>query len=132
MFVIKYSFNRILRHYIRFPYKTQDKKWKRAVFSQYPRPSIHPKREPNSDEPKLDEIKYMGYTIKTKSYRYTVWLKFNVRTKTPKWKKIIAEELYDHRNDRAENINLADHGEYRIIKKVLFNLLRLGWRAALP
>lgn len=51
-----------------------------AAYSQYPRPGTYPTLKPNSDEPKLKDIKIMGYSIKTNRFRYTVWLNFNRNT----------------------------------------------------
>ncbi|XP_039299919.1 golgin subfamily A member 6-like protein 2, partial [Nilaparvata lugens] len=48
-------------------------KWKRAAFSQYPRPGLYPMLKPNSDRPRLSEIAVMGYTMRTDRYRYTEW-----------------------------------------------------------
>lgn len=50
-----------------------------VAFSQYPRPGATPTKSPDSDQPKLREIKIMGYSIRTKQFRYTVWIKFNNR-----------------------------------------------------
>lgn len=36
---------------------------KKRALSQYPRPGLFPTRHPNSDEPKLIEIKIMGYSV---------------------------------------------------------------------
>lgn len=47
------------------------------AFSQFPRPGPSPTRIPDSDQPKLREIKIMGYSIRTRQYRYTAWIKFN-------------------------------------------------------
>lgn len=47
------------------------------AFSQYPRPGPYPSKAPDSDQPKLREIKIMGYTIRSKQFRYTAWIKFN-------------------------------------------------------
>jgi iduronate 2-sulfatase len=48
-----------------------------VAFSQYPRPGSTPTRAPDSDQPKLREIKIMGYTMRTRRFRYTAWIKFN-------------------------------------------------------
>jgi iduronate 2-sulfatase len=48
-----------------------------AAFSQYPRPGPSPSKTPDSDQPKLREIKVMGYSIRTNEFRYTAWIKFN-------------------------------------------------------
>lgn len=47
------------------------------AFSQYPRPSSYPSKIPDSDQPKLREIKIMGYSMRTNRFRYTAWIKFN-------------------------------------------------------
>ncbi|KAK0163107.1 hypothetical protein PV327_006815 [Microctonus hyperodae] len=106
--------------------------WKKAAFSQYPRPSLEPMLKPNSDEPKLNEIKFMGYTVRTKRFRYTAWLKFNQNKKKSNWNKIIAEELYNHIYDPDEIFNQQNNDSYREIKKKLTKLLKNGWRKALP
>lgn len=50
-----------------------------AAYSQYPRPGPNPSKSPDSDQPKLREIKIMGYSIRTRQFRYTAWIKFNSR-----------------------------------------------------
>lgn len=52
------------------------------AYSQYPRPSSHPSIVPNSDEPKLHEIKIMGCSVKTQRFRYTLWVGYNSTTFT--------------------------------------------------
>jgi iduronate 2-sulfatase len=47
------------------------------AFSQYPRPSAYPSKIPDSDQPRLREIKIMGYSMRTNRFRYTAWIKFN-------------------------------------------------------
>jgi iduronate 2-sulfatase len=47
------------------------------AYSQYPRPGSYPSKNPDSDQPKLREIKIMGYSMRTKRFRYTAWIKFN-------------------------------------------------------
>lgn len=53
------------------------KSWENIAFSQYPRPGEFPTKSPNSDKPKLKQIKIMGYSIRTAQFRYNVWIKFN-------------------------------------------------------
>lgn len=48
-----------------------------VAFSQFPRPGPNPTKSPDSDQPKLREIKIMGYSIRTRQFRYTAWIKFN-------------------------------------------------------
>ncbi|RLU14895.1 hypothetical protein DMN91_012782 [Ooceraea biroi] len=112
--------------------KCQSVSWKKAAFSQYPRPGIQPTLHPNSDKPHLREIKIMGYTLKTNNYRYTAWVPFAHETCKPNWDIIIAEELYDHRTDRRESFNIAFLPKMISTKKYLRSLLRNGWRNALP
>ncbi|MCP5115657.1 MAG: sulfatase [bacterium] len=66
-----------------------DREWKRAVFSQFPRPW------PASGAPE-----HMGYSIRTDSWRYTLWLDWET-------KRVVAEELYDEAADPRETTNLA-------------------------
>ncbi|KYN07245.1 Iduronate 2-sulfatase [Cyphomyrmex costatus] len=112
--------------------KCQRVSWKKAAFSQYPRPEIQPVLHPNSDKPRLKEINIMGYTLKTSNYRYTVWIPFAHTTCKPDWDVIIAEELYDHKTDRAEDFNIAALPEMLKTKRYLRKLLKNGWRDALP
>jgi hypothetical protein len=46
-----------------------EQKWKTGVFSQYPRPGLFPTLKPNSDKPRLKQIKVMGmwYWVDTSS-----------------------------------------------------------------
>ena len=82
--------------------------WKKAAFSQFPRGNI------------------MGYSMKTDEFRFTLW----VQRKNPQ--KVVATELYDHRKDPQENVNIAGSPEYADEVQALTKQLRAGWRAALP
>ncbi|CRK88537.1 CLUMA_CG002215, isoform A [Clunio marinus] len=86
------------------------------AFSQYPRPGTFPSKSPDSDQPKLREIKIMGYSIRSKQFRYTAWIKFNSKKFKRNWRKIYGEELYDHSFDDDENINLAHRFGFEDIK----------------
>ncbi|XP_011702367.1 PREDICTED: iduronate 2-sulfatase isoform X2 [Wasmannia auropunctata] len=112
--------------------KCQSVSWKKAAFSQYPRPGIQPTLHPNSDKPRLREINIMGYTLKTGDYRYTAWVPFAHTTCKPDWNVTIAEELYDHKIDRAEDFNIAASPKMLETKQYLRTLLKDGWRSALP
>lgn len=101
---------------------------KRAAFSQYPRPGLHPSADPDTDQPRLRDIKVMGYSMRTSRYRYTVWLNFNNATFMPDWDHIISEELYDHEVDPDENFNLCWKKLYREKKKHLKRIFMQGWR----
>lgn len=109
----------------------------RIAYSQYPRPGTYPTKSPDSDRPKLQDIKIMGYTMRTKQFRYTAWIKFNhkkfKRSKSSPtncqlilqkffiadWRKIHGEELYDHSFDSQENINLAHRNGFEAIRSQL-------------
>lgn len=49
------------------------------ALSQYPRPGMQPTKHPNSDKPKLKNIKIMGYSLRTNHYRYTLWVRFHAQ-----------------------------------------------------
>ncbi|KAJ9596318.1 hypothetical protein L9F63_012651, partial [Diploptera punctata] len=78
------------------------------VFSQYPRPGTFPTLHPDSDRPRLKQIKIMGYSLRTAVFRYTEWVLFDRTTLKPDWTHVIAKELYHHGLDPGENMNLAD------------------------
>ncbi|XP_045488147.1 iduronate 2-sulfatase isoform X1 [Pieris rapae] len=84
--------------------------------SQYPRPSVKPQR--NSDKPRLKDIKIMGYSLRTKRYRYTEWLSFNTKNET------FGNELYDHNSDPYESNNVYMKHKYKHVKYKLSKLLK--------
>ncbi|MCP4613938.1 MAG: sulfatase [Planctomycetes bacterium] len=88
--------------------------WKKAVFTQFPRPAYYKK--------KFDA---MGYSIRTEKFHYIEWI--DMQKKQP-----IAIELYDHRSDPYELTNLAKKKELQSRVKQLSQLLKNGWKAALP
>ncbi|XP_025830062.1 iduronate 2-sulfatase isoform X2 [Agrilus planipennis] len=101
---------------------------KKAIFYQYPRPGTFPTQHPNSDKPTLHEIKIMGYSIKTKQFRYTMWTYFDNEKFTPNWKKVYATELYDHLFDPEEENNLAGKASLSNLENSLKTALIKGWR----
>ncbi|XP_006814432.1 iduronate 2-sulfatase-like [Saccoglossus kowalevskii] len=107
-----------------------DFKWKKAVFTQYPRPSDEPQE--NSDSPILKDITIMGYSMVTDKYRYTEWIGFNNVQCQGNWDDVHARELYKLRSDKMENNNVANDAQYKELTQKLANLLRKGWRHALP
>lgn len=108
---------------------------KNQTFTQYPRC----KTKDNKEEPwkmptdnpctQVDAKGFssMGYSIRSDSMRYTIWLHWDSTDKQPKWDKMVpnGEELYDHSNDDGmdtdafENENLADDKKYANIKEQL-------------
>jgi iduronate 2-sulfatase len=87
--------------------KDPKRAWKSAAFSQYPRGRL------------------MGYAIRTDRYRYVEWVTRDKR-------KVEGRELYDHRNDEDENVNIANRAENKDLVSKLSEQLRAGWRAAVP
>ena len=81
--------------------------WKSAAFSQYPRGKV------------------MGYSVRTKRYRYTEW-------QDRKTKKPLARELYDHKEDPGENANIADKSRMKDIVEQLSLVLNAGYKHARP
>lgn len=68
---------------------------------------------------------YMGYSIRTKQYRYTVWLKNGYRSTQPFVKDlVVASELYDYRNDPDETVNVVEEKKYASEHKVMENQMR--------
>ena len=88
--------------------------WKKAAFTQFPRPAYYQK-----------SFDTMGYSIRTEQFHYIEWI--DVKKKQP-----IAIELYDHRSDPYELINLAGKKEQQLTVRQLSQLLKNGWKAALP
>lgn len=88
------------------------REWKKAAFSQFPRPFLPSKAG-----------KGMGYTMRTERYRYTEW-------RIPG--EPLAVELYDHEKDPHEMVNVAARAENAGAVKELRAALQAGWRGALP
>ncbi len=85
--------------------------WKKAAFSLFPR----------YEQGAL----IMGRAIRTDRWRYVEWQ--NMETK-----EIMARELYDHKIDSGETVNLSARIEYKDQIEELSQLLQNGWKAALP
>lgn len=76
--------------------------WKEAAYSQYPR---------NDDGREL-----MGYSKRTSRYRITRWVDRGDHA------KVLAVELYDHKNDPGENVNIAgDPRNQELVEQLLRN-----------
>ena len=96
--------------------KNPSKPVKEFSVSQYPRSG------PDSESERLGyaDAKYMGYSIRTERYRYTIWMKDNFRS-TQIFNKdlLVGTELYDYQKDPEERINVIDIKEYAAIVKTL-------------
>ncbi|GAB0089992.1 iduronate 2-sulfatase [Sergentomyia squamirostris] len=97
---------------------------RKFAFSQYPRPGPYPTDMPNSDKPRLEEIKIMGYSVRNDRFRYTIWIGFNSANFKRDWNMVYGEELYDHSIDSEENINLATRSQFDKIKMIFMDILK--------
>ena len=79
----------------------------KAAYNQYPR----------------ENINAMGYSVRTNDYRLTAWYKL----KDNQPDSLIATELYDHRANDAETVNIAGQKGNRLKVHQLFRLLRKGF-----
>ncbi|KAJ6632748.1 Iduronate 2-sulfatase, partial [Pseudolycoriella hygida] len=114
---------RSLKNYFDFTFPNKET----FAFSQYPRPGPYPSKVPNTDEPKLHEIKIMGCSVKTSRFRYTLWVGYNSTTFTKDFHSVYGEELYDHSIDPDENMNLALRGQFKDLKDELLKLLKINF-----
>ena len=82
-----------------------------------------------------ESLGYMGYSIRTDRWRYTVWLAFNGTANRAVWPSnvggaLLGEELYDHEGDDGsdfdayENVNLATKPSFAGTKAKLLAALR--------
>ena len=85
--------------------------WKSAAFSQYPRSH--------------EGQQLMGYALRTDRYRYVEW-------RGRQSGDIVAQELYDHDTDPAENENIAVRAANKDLLAKLSAQLAAGWEGAKP
>ena len=118
--------------------KNPTMEWKKASFSQYPRPQAGLKQIPGKPPFAPDEHgeNVMGYTMRVDKYRFTEWYKFDRDTSKPDFEAKWGTELYDHSTPSTffndENVNLANKPEMRETVEKLRKMLQAGWRNALP
>jgi hypothetical protein len=80
-----------------------------------------------------EEDSFMGYSMRTKEFRYTLWIPFDRASMTPQWDDrstgrnstigVFADELFDHRGETLarelgtkELVNLAGNANFALIK----------------
>ena len=64
--------------------------------------------------------KFMGYSIRTPQYRYTLWMGNDFRTTQPFSKDLVrGKEMYDYKNDPLETNNVVDDKAYEKISMEL-------------
>ena len=83
-----------------------------VAVSQYPRSSTNPLHI--SPAPKLNTIRYMGYTARYRHFRYTMWVKFDNVAVKPEMGRLIADELYDYDIDPDGNFNAVKNESYAL------------------
>lgn len=66
-----------------------EQQWKSAAFSQITRGALV-----NGMHANLPEEVYMGYSVRTESWRYTEWVKFDNQTGIADFSKLYGQELY--------------------------------------
>jgi iduronate 2-sulfatase len=89
-----------------------ERQWKTAALSQFRK--------------RINGVACMGYTMRTQQFRYTEWRDRKALA------KVVARELYDHRQNHDENENLASRAEYAKVLRQLGAKLNAGWRAGRP
>ena len=66
----------------------------------------------------------MGYSVRSRHYRYTEWVRFDTKTFEPDWTQVVAKELYNHLWDPEENENQKGNVIYKNVQIVLSKILR--------
>jgi len=82
--------------------------------------SQYPRSGPASESERLGyaDAEFMGYSIRTAQYRYTIWMKDRWRTSQVFNKDlIVGTELYDYQKDPLEKINVEGKKEYTVTLK---------------
>ena len=113
-------------------------KWKKAAFSQYPRPRDGLTSIPG--KPKFvsgnEGEAVMGYALRVDTYRFVEWYSFNRTTAKPDFQDVWGTELYNHTAPTSffndENVNIAKQTGAAAKVAELRKLLQAGWRAAVP
>lgn len=95
---------------------------RKEVLHQYPRPSDTPQE--NSDQPALEDIRIMGYSMLSRDYRYTEWIGFDPTNFRRNWTSVYARELYNLSSDPREDRNVAGSPEYKDVVVALSSRLR--------
>jgi arylsulfatase A-like enzyme len=84
--------------------------------SQYPRSGTKSETERQG----YASSKVMGYSLRDKRYRYTMWMTNDFRsTQVFNADLIVGTELYDYDKDPNETINVVDEKEYKSVAKDL-------------
>lgn len=92
-------------------FQKQKRSRESIAFSQYPRPSDTPQE--NSDLPDLQDIRVMGYSVRSWDYRFTLWLGFNPRTFQVNMSDVHAGELYLLDSDPGQDHNVYEEDVHK-------------------
>jgi iduronate 2-sulfatase len=94
--------------------KDPKKSVKDFAVSQYPRPA----NKIETGRLGWSKGEYMGYSIRTGQYRYTLWMKDSFRSTMAYNKElVVATELYDYMSDPNETINVVMDNKYATVAK---------------
>jgi arylsulfatase A-like enzyme len=84
--------------------------------SQYPRSGT----KGESERLGFASSKVMGYSLRDKRYRYTIWMTNNFRsTQLFNADLIVGTELYDYKKDSNETVNVINDAAYKSVAKDL-------------
>ena len=85
---------------------------KEFSISQYPRSGNNSETERQG----YTSSKVMGYSLRDKRYRYTIWMNNNFRSTQPfNPEFIVGTELYDYEKDPNETNNVVNEKEYKAV-----------------
>jgi arylsulfatase A-like enzyme len=94
--------------------KNPKQKVKEFAVSQYPRTN----NKLETERLGYSNGQFMGYSIRTDRYRYTMWMKDSFRSDRPfNNDLVVAGELYDYEKDPNETVNVIDEKEYTSVSR---------------
>ncbi len=89
--------------------------------SQYPRSGA----VSESERLGYADAEFMGYSLRTPQYRYTIWMKNRWRTSQVFNKNLlIGAELYDYQKDPFEKVNVVGKKEYAVALKKMQDYMK--------
>ena len=89
--------------------------------------SQYPRSDTTSETQRLGfaDAKVMGYSIRTKQYRFTIWMKDFFRSTQPFNKELVAgSELYDYKKDPNETVNVVNDKKYTAVYNDMYQKMR--------
>ncbi len=88
------------------------------------KPTLEVKGYAMSQYPR-EGAKVMGYSIRTKRFRYTEWMDNTYRTNMPySAKNVIGREMYDYGKDPLEKVSVIGQSEYKIDQEKMVQLFQ--------